>query len=64
MSVIVSAARVTRRAMWDRTLVGAPELAALGVSEVSVPVAAFVRDPDTAPGWVADLGRRWERLWT
>lgn len=47
----------------DRTLAGAPELAALGVSEVSVPVAAFVRDPDAAPGWVADLGKRWERLW-
>lgn len=48
----------------DRTLAGAPDLAAAGVSEVSVPVAAFVRDPDAAPGWVADLGKRWERQWT
>ncbi len=48
----------------DRTLAGVGELVEVGVTEVSVPVAAFVSDPDAAPGWVADLGRRWEKLWT
>ena len=48
----------------DRTLAGAPALAELGVTEVSVPVAAFVQDPEAALGWVAGLGRRWEGLWT
>ena len=47
----------------DATLAGAPLLAESGATEVSVPVAAFVRDPAAVPSWVADLGRRWEALW-
>ncbi|ONH51755.1 LLM class F420-dependent oxidoreductase [Frankia sp. CcI49] len=47
----------------DRTLAGAGAAAQAGVTEVSVPVAAFVRDPAEVPNWVADLGRRWEKLW-
>lgn len=52
-----------RRPDLDRTLAGAPELAGAGVSEVSVPISAFLADPESAVGWVADLGRRWEKLW-
>ncbi|MBL7496402.1 TIGR03619 family F420-dependent LLM class oxidoreductase [Frankia sp. CNm7] len=48
----------------DRTLAGAPALADLGVTEVSVPISAFVRDGAEATAWIADLGQRWEKLWS
>ncbi|MBL7489413.1 TIGR03619 family F420-dependent LLM class oxidoreductase [Frankia sp. AgB1.9] len=48
----------------DRTLAGAAALVEAGVTEVSVPIAAFVTDPDEVHGWIANLGRRWERQWS
>ncbi|MDT3441517.1 MULTISPECIES: TIGR03619 family F420-dependent LLM class oxidoreductase [unclassified Pseudofrankia] len=48
----------------DRTLAGAAAMAEIGVTEVSLPAAAFVRDHAEAAAWVGDLGQRWEKLWS
>jgi probable F420-dependent oxidoreductase len=47
----------------DRTLDGVGALQKAGVTEVSIPVGGFVSEATEAPSWVAELGRRWERLW-
>ncbi|MBL7487704.1 TIGR03619 family F420-dependent LLM class oxidoreductase [Frankia sp. AgB1.9] len=48
----------------DRTLAGAPALAETGATEVSVAISAFLSDGGEAVAWVADLGQRWEKLWS
>jgi hypothetical protein len=48
----------------DRTLAGAAAMAEIGVTEVSVPAAAFVRDGAEVAAWIGDLGQRWEKLWS
>jgi len=45
-------------------LAGSAALAEIGVTEVSVPASAFVRDAAAATDWAGDLGRRWEKLWS
>jgi probable F420-dependent oxidoreductase len=43
----------------DGTLAGAAALAEIGVTEVTVTTAAFVRDPSDAGRWFEQLGERW-----
>jgi probable F420-dependent oxidoreductase len=44
----------------EATLAGAGELVACGVTEIGVPMVAFVRDPDEITPWLAGLGKAWE----
>ncbi|MGH0031454.1 MAG: TIGR03619 family F420-dependent LLM class oxidoreductase [Myxococcota bacterium] len=45
-----------------RTLARAPELAAAGATDVQLPMLAFVRKPERAADFFAELSERWPKL--